>query len=411
MILIVSTGSRLANLLKSSPDYANRCIYADSYSAAIACAQEQKVRIAIVAQRVGDRHGFELLSHLQQHFPKLPTIFVADDSRKETIISAMRRGAKDFLESPVGLQSLIDSIRRVDATFLRDSEQRESAANHQFAVNKHTRSESNQQSHTKGKLNDLIEVFFFGTFRVVINGKSIDHWPSRKGKSLIAYLIYNESKAIFREMLIDLFWPKVFPESARNCLNVTVHHIRQIFQNTGMQSNVLLLSNDCYMVNPGLRITTDVKRFFVHWNRFRFMKIDNRPSPAVNELELAASIYQNDFMQDEIYEDWTTPERENLRENYLEVLETLSRIYSLNGKPKTAIEICKSILEKDDCREKVHRRLMLCYYRIGDRDHALRQFQKCTEILKRELEVGPSAITVDLYRKIRDDTLPIPRVP
>jgi len=32
---------------------------------------------------------------------------------------------------------------------------------------------------------------------------------------------------------------------------------------------------------------------------------------------------------------------------------------------------------------------MLCYLRIGKRDRALRQFQKCTDILKRELDVSP----------------------
>jgi DNA-binding SARP family transcriptional activator len=124
----------------------------------------------------------------------------------------------------------------------------------------------------------------------------------------------------------------------------------------------------------------------------------------VNELELAASIYQGDFIQDDVCEEWVLPQREKLREVYLEVLESLSRIYSLNGKPKTAIEICSSILEKDDCREKVHRRLMLCYHRVGNRDQALRQFHKCSQILKRELEVKPSSKTIELYKKIRDDT-------
>jgi DNA-binding SARP family transcriptional activator len=350
------------------------------------------------------------LSHLQVHFPNLPTIFVTDDSRKETVISAMRRGARDFLESPFEAQVLIDSIRRVLIAHPRHREQTNVASNPQGSTAGHPPDENNAGSLISSKPEARIEVFFFGSFRVIISGKGIDHWPSRKGKFIFAYIVYNESKAILREVLIDLFWPRVFPESARNCLNVAIHTIRQVFQKAGVEQNIVLFSNDCYTLNPELRIASDVKRFLIHWNRSRFLKIDNRPGPAVNELELAASIYKSDFMQDDIYEEWTVPERENLRENYLEVLEHLSRIYSLNGKPKTAIEICKSILEKDNCREKVHRRLMLCYHRIGDRDHALRQFQKCKQILKRELEVGPSATTVDLYRKIRDDTLSIPRV-
>jgi DNA-binding SARP family transcriptional activator len=183
-----------------------------------------------------------------------------------------------------------------------------------------------------------------------------------------------------------------------------------MFHKAGIKEKVVLLSNNCYVINPKLIISTDLKRFLTYWNRSIFVEVDSRISSAVNELELAASLYHGDFMQDDLYEEWTISERENLREVYLEILENLSRIYSLDGKPETAIDLCKSILEKDDCREKVHRRLMLCYHRIGDRDHALRQFQKCTEILKRELDVGPSTSTVELYHKIHDDTLAIPRI-
>jgi two-component SAPR family response regulator len=410
MILIAEKTGYLSNLLKPNPNFAEQCICCDSFHAALECLEKQKVHLVIVAQDLCDRHGFELLSHLQAYFPKLPAIFITDDPRKETVISAMRRGAKDFLELPFEAQVLIDSIRRVLTTHLISREQTDGASRPQASTARQLPDENSAHSRASTKPAARIEVLFFGSFRVVVNGKGIDHWPSRKGKSIFAYLVYNESKVVLREMLIDLFWPRVFPESARNCLNVAIHHIRQVFQKTGAEQNVVLFSNDGYTLNPELRINSDVKRFLIHWNRSRFLKIDNRPGPAVNELELAASIYKDDFMQDEIYEEWTVAERENLRENYLEVLEHLSRIYSLNGKPKTAIEICKSILEKDHCREKVHRRLMLCYHRIGDRDHALKQFKKCKEILKRELEVGPSASTVDLYRKIRDDILSIPRV-
>ncbi len=253
-----------------------------------------------------------------------------------------------------------------------------------------------------------IEASFFGEFRTTIAGRQIRHWASRKGKSIWAFLLYNDSKPIFREALLEMFWPKVFPESARNCLNVTIHHIRQKIQGTGIRKDVVLFSNDCYLINPELRISSDVRHFLSHWNRSRFLQSDNRPGPAVSELELAASIYEGDFIQDEICEEWVLPQREKLREVYLEALENLSRIYSLNGKPKTAIEICSSILEKDDCREKVHRRLMLCYHRVGNRDQALRQFHKCSLILKRELEVKPSSKTIELYHKVRDDILLFP---
>jgi len=400
MILIADRTGNLSNLLKQSTGPALSHVDCESFEDALKALHKLQVRMAVVTQNLVDRHGFELLSHLALHFPALPIIFVSEDSRKETIISAMRRGARDFLEWPFDASQLLTAIRRIEALSpkrvapgfgIKDMDAAEDAEGH------HGRSPAARD------MSYDIEAFFFGEFRTSIAGRPIRHWPSRKGKSILAFLLYNDSKPIFREALLEMFWPKVFSESSRNCLNVTIHHIRQKIQVTGIQKDVILFSNDCYLINPELRISLDVKRFLNHWNRSRFLQTDNRPGPAVNELELAASIYRGDFIQDETSEEWVLPQREKLREIYLQVLESLSRIYSLNGKPKTAIEICTAILEKDDCREKVHRRLMLCYHRVGNRDQALRQFKKCSTILKRELEAKPSSKTLELYKKIKDD--------
>jgi len=45
---------------------------------------------------------------------------------------------------------------------------------------------------------------------------------------------------------------------------------------------------------------------------------------------------------------------------------------------------------------------MLCYYRVGKRDKALKQFKKCAEILQSELEVKPTRTTFELYEKIKN---------
>jgi len=250
MILIADKTGYLPNLQESNLDFPYEFICCDSFHAAIECVEKKRIHLVIVSEKLGDRHGFELLSHLQAYFPTLPAIYVTDDSRKETVISAMRRGAKDFLEAPVDAQSLIDSIRRVETIYLKNGNQNESVPNRETATAGCMLREDIPAHRADVRRNPGIEVFFFGSFKVYVNGKCINHWPSRKGKSLFAYLAYNESKAIFREQLIELFWPKVFPESGRNCLNVAIHHIRQLFQKAGLQPTVLLLENDCYSINP-----------------------------------------------------------------------------------------------------------------------------------------------------------------
>jgi DNA-binding SARP family transcriptional activator len=59
------------------------------------------------------------------------------------------------------------------------------------------------------------------------------------------------------------------------------------------------------------------------------------------------------------------------------------------------------MLEKDQCLEEVHRRLMECYANQGVTDKAIRQYELCKKILRRELDTQPSESTELLFREIR----------
>ena len=43
---------------------------------------------------------------------------------------------------------------------------------------------------------------------------------------------------------------------------------------------------------------------------------------------------------------------------------------------------------------------MVCYVKTGARSKAIRQFQKCKQLLETELEAPPARATQELYRKI-----------
>ncbi len=116
MILIADKTGRLSKLFKQRPDLERSHVNCESFAAAMNALDILQVSMAIVAQNLLDRHGFELLSHLSRHFPLLPVIYVSEDSRKETIISAMRRGARDFLEWPFDASDLLTAVRRIETS-------------------------------------------------------------------------------------------------------------------------------------------------------------------------------------------------------------------------------------------------------------------------------------------------------
>jgi two-component system CheB/CheR fusion protein len=77
--------------------------------------------------------GLELLSRLHEAGHRLPAIMMTGDSDVQIAVQAMRAGASDFVEKPIGRHDLLDSIERA-LEQSRDSNKliawRESAANH-----------------------------------------------------------------------------------------------------------------------------------------------------------------------------------------------------------------------------------------------------------------------------------------
>ena len=114
MILIADKTGSLSKLFKQCPGLERSHVTCESFEAAMNALDKLQVSMAIVAQNLLNCHGFELLSHLSRHFPLLPVIYVSEDSRKETIISAMRRGARDFLEWPFDASDLLTAVRRIE---------------------------------------------------------------------------------------------------------------------------------------------------------------------------------------------------------------------------------------------------------------------------------------------------------
>jgi DNA-binding SARP family transcriptional activator len=54
---------------------------------------------------------------------------------------------------------------------------------------------------------------------------------------------------------------------------------------------------------------------------------------------------------------------------------------------------------------------MYCYQQVGLRDKALKAYRKCVQALRTELDVEPSAATIELYKKIKADRSPSNKLP
>jgi DNA-binding SARP family transcriptional activator len=239
-----------------------------------------------------------------------------------------------------------------------------------------------------------------GRFRVALNDAAVDNLPSGRSRALFEYLLTHRDPWPPREVLMGVFWPDAAPPAARNNLNVAVHTLRRAFHTAG-DVQVLVFEQGSYRLHPGLRLWVDVDEFDRHVRAGRQLEAAGEFAGAMAEYELAASLYQGDFLTDDPYEEWPVLTRERLRLTHLDTVDRLSHLYFSQGRYAPCAALCQRIVERDPCQEDAHRRLMRCYSRQGQLHLALRQYRICVEALRTELGIDPAAETTALYEQIR----------
>jgi DNA-binding SARP family transcriptional activator len=240
-----------------------------------------------------------------------------------------------------------------------------------------------------------------GPFRVYQDEQPVENWPSGKGKAVFKYLVTHRDRPVYKDVLMDLFWPDTPAESARNNLNVAIYGLRQALRKTQPSYSHVLFTGDCYQLNPEIHVWLDYEVFLRHIAEAHKLEERQDWETAMSEYSKAEALYQGEFFEEDRYEDWLMPQRVYLQEEYLNLLDHLNRDSFEKKDYRTCITVCKKMLAIDSCCEGAHRHLMRCYLGRGQPYMALRQYHLCVEALNAELKVAPSDATKELYEYIR----------
>lgn len=166
-----------------------------------------------------------------------------------------------------------------------------------------------------------------------------------------------------------------------------------LFATLARELSTALPENSAYGLNPEIFLWIDVDEFDRHLRASRQFEAAGQLESALGELEVAASLYQGDFLAEDPYEEWSVLTRERLRLAYLGLLDRLSHSYFERDQYTACTALCQQILTYDNCSEEAHCLLMRSYCRQGQHHMALRQYQACSETLRTELQVEPARTT------------------
>jgi DNA-binding SARP family transcriptional activator len=250
-----------------------------------------------------------------------------------------------------------------------------------------------------------LQVRCLGKFMLSYNGKTVSKWQSVKSKSLFQFLMTRPREPVVKEALMEILWPDCDPQSANNNLKSAIHGLRRTLEQLPGDDgiNPVIFVQGSYMIDPEVDLWLDVEDFEKHWLAGRRLEKEGRQVEAVSEFEAGEQLYRGDYLQDELYEEWTLLRREALRDVYMAILSSLADHVLAEKDFLGCIGYCQKILGKDSCREDAYRKIMQSYSRLGQRNRALRWYEICRQVVKTELNTTPDTETEGLYRRLLDN--------
>ncbi len=236
-----------------------------------------------------------------------------------------------------------------------------------------------------------LQVRLFGQFECA-QGEQPTHLPSASdARGLLAYLILHKGRAFPRSVLATLIAPDYPEAQARHALSQALWHIRRAFPG--------MLDSD--INQAGISALLDLQVDALEFEALVKPHLAGRsqPSAVLMDLKQAVERYRGDLLEGYYY-DWVLLERERLRELYLQALERLVTAYKTALQYQQALVTAQRLVDADPLNENAHREVMRLYHYLGCPAEALRQYEICQEILKREFGLMPEAETNEIARAI-----------
>lgn len=254
----------------------------------------------------------------------------------------------------------------------------------------------------------MLRIWLFGSLSIDFGdaGHTAQAVAGRSA-SLLAYLALGHGRTFSRSELLSSLWPErgSSPGTAGS-FNTALWRLRRLIERPPYQHGELIVSDRRGAI--GLNNTAGVWLDVEEFDQLVAPGLSKPPERLSDEeieaLRRGVLLYKSDILLD-VTDDWALREREKYRRNYLNALGRLMQIATIRRDYAEGIRHAQAILDSDALREDVHRDLMQLFVLSGQRALALRQFEQCRELLRRELAIQPMRETLALYRRIADSAV------
>lgn len=231
-----------------------------------------------------------------------------------------------------------------------------------------------------------LRIFALGPAEVYVGPRRLRprDWGYALPRELLLYLLLEGPRT--KDQIGLVFWPEVTRDQLRGRFRTALYQLRQALGGTEW----VRYQGGRYGFNRDLDYWLDVEAFGSDLDA-----AGERPD-ATGPLQRAVELYRGDLLEGDAPGRWASPHRDRLRRRYIEALMKLAELRSDRGSVDSAIELYRRVIDCDELHEEAHRALARSRARAGDRAGALRHLDTLASTLQRELDMEPSAETLEL---------------
>ena len=245
-----------------------------------------------------------------------------------------------------------------------------------------------------------IELRLLGGLEIRDGGEPVGGFVSAKSPALLAFLA-STGASHPREYLTGLLWGESPEKQARMSLRVVLSNLRQLIGAEQFDT-----SRTRVAISAEADLISDVAEFSAITSRMgRGELLDDE------DLNRLFALYSGEFLEGftvrdaPMFDEWVLGERERLRNLAVVAFEQRANRQATVGRHDDSIATLKRLLEIDPWHEAAFRQYLTQLTRAGRRASALIEFDTFSQMLERELGIGPEPDTIGLYEEIRAGTL------
>ncbi len=226
-------------------------------------------------------------------------------------------------------------------------------------------------------------------------------FPSRQARLLFVYLVCQRARPVPREELAEVLWPDATPPAWESGLRALLSKLRQFLSRLDVSTGRPLISSQfgCYQIYlpPGTWVDLEDARHSIDEAEGALRSGNSRS--AWGPANVALAIGRRPFLPGEDG-DWAEGKRRELRDLQIRAMDCYAEIGLRTGEATLTVQMAGEAVMLEPFRERGYQQLMQAHVRLGNRAEALQVYQRCRELLSRELGIDPSPETEALYLEI-----------